>query len=198
MISLIGTSPAVTSTANRKTPEHALFLEDANEADYPEIIRLVNVSYRGDDSTIASWNLECGILEGTRTDESLLRDELGAEPGSHLLVHRDAEDGSILGTVLLAPAEDAAWYLGMFTIRPALQNRQLGRALLSAAEEFAKAHGARSVCMGVLNVRDTLIAWYERRGYRRTGKSKPFPYGDLRFGRPLRDDLEFVVLEKQL
>lgn len=179
-------------------PEHALFLEDANEADYPEIIRLVNVAYRGDGSAIASWNLECGILEGTRTDDSLLREELGAEPGSHLLVHRDPEDGSILGTVLLAPAEDAAWYLGMFTIRPELQNRQLGRELLSAAEEFAKARGARSICMGVLNVRHTLIAWYERRGYRRTGKSKPFPYGDLRFGRPLRDDLAFVVLEKQL
>jgi ribosomal protein S18 acetylase RimI-like enzyme len=179
-------------------PEHALFLEDANEADYPEIIRLVNVAYRGDGSAIASWNLESGILEGTRTDDSLLREELGAEPGSHLLVHRDPEDGSILGTVLLAPAEDAAWYLGMFTIRPELQNRQLGRALLSASEEFAKARGARSICMGVLNVRNTLIGWYERRGYRRTGKSKPFPYRDLRFGRPLRDDLEFVMLEKQL
>ena len=52
--------------------------------------------------------------------------------------------------------------------------------------------------MGVLNVRDALIAWYERRGYQRTGKTEPFPYGDNRFGTPLRDDLEFVILEKQL
>lgn len=52
--------------------------------------------------------------------------------------------------------------------------------------------------MGVLNVRSTLIAWYERRGYTRSGETEPFPYGDDRFGRPLRADLEFVVLRKRL
>jgi hypothetical protein len=52
--------------------------------------------------------------------------------------------------------------------------------------------------MTVIQVRDTLIAWYERRGYSLTGETKPFPYGDDRFGRPLRNDLHFVVLEKTL
>ena len=74
----------------------------------------------------------------------------------------------------------------------------IGRALLSSAEDFAKAHGARRIRMGVLNVREALIAWYERRGYERTGETEPFPYGDNRFGTPLRDDLEFVILRKQL
>jgi GNAT superfamily N-acetyltransferase len=86
----------------------------------------------------------------------------------------------------------------MFTVRPALQNRQLGRVLLAAAEDFARAHGAHSMQMGVLNARKTLIAWYERRGYSRTGKTQPFPYEDTRFGLPLRGDLEFVILEKRL
>jgi ribosomal protein S18 acetylase RimI-like enzyme len=174
-----------------------MLLEYATEADYTEIIKLVNAAYRGVDDTVRSWNLETGILEGTRTDESLLRDESSA-PGSHLLVHRDSEDGSILGTVLLVPERHDCWYLGMLTVRPALQNRQLGRTLLSASEDFAKARGALFIRMGVLNVRDTLIAWYERRGYTRTGATEPFPYGDNRFGKPLRDDLEFVILEKQL
>jgi len=49
-----------------------------------------------------------------------------------------------------------------------------------------------------VNVRDTLIAWYERRGYAPTGETRPFPYGDQRFGEPLRDDLAFIVLEKNL
>jgi ribosomal protein S18 acetylase RimI-like enzyme len=74
----------------------------------------------------------------------------------------------------------------------------MGRALLAAAEDFAKAHGASLMRMGVLNVRDALIAWYERRGYSRTGNAEPYPYGDNRFGTPLRNDLEFVILEKQL
>ena len=46
--------------------------------------------------------------------------------------------------------------------------------------------------------RDTLIAWYERRGYALTGETKPFPYDDPLFGLPQRPDLEFVVLEKRL
>jgi hypothetical protein len=52
--------------------------------------------------------------------------------------------------------------------------------------------------MTVIAQRPDLIAWYERRGYRRTGENRPFPYGDERFGRPRRDDLLFVVLEKPL
>jgi hypothetical protein len=49
-----------------------------------------------------------------------------------------------------------------------------------------------------MNVRDTLMAWYERRGYVKTGETEAFPYGDERFGRPLRDDLHFVILEKAI
>jgi hypothetical protein len=52
--------------------------------------------------------------------------------------------------------------------------------------------------MTVVHLRETLIGWYERRGYRRTGETEPFPYKDQRFGRPLRDDLHFVVLMKNL
>jgi hypothetical protein len=48
----------------------------------------------------------------------------------------------------------------------------------------------------VLHVRETLIAWYERRGYRKTGENEPYPYGDERFGKPLVDGLYFVVMEK--
>lgn len=174
-----------------------MLLEHATEADYQEIIKLVNAAYRGVDDKVKSWNLETGILEGSRTDDSLLREE-ASSPGAHLLVHRDPDDGSILGTVLLVPTENHSWYLGMLTVRPALQNRQLGRTLLAAAEGFAKDRTAAAIRLGVLNVRETLIAWYERRGYRRTGETEPFPYGDDRFGKPLRDDLEFVMLEKSL
>lgn len=158
----------------------------------------MNAAYRGSgDDAVQSWNQEVGILEGSRTDDSLLKEEASA-PGAHLLVHRDLEDRTILGTVLLVAAKSDSWYLGVFTVRPALQNRHLGRALLSEAEEFARARGASSIQMGVLNVRSALIARYERRGYTRSGEIEPFPYGDKRFGKPLRSDLEFVVLRKYL
>jgi len=178
-----------------------MLLAPAVEADYAAIVDLANIAYRGTGPT-ASWNLETGILEGQRLTDSLLREELAAKPGAYLLLYRDAQNGPLLGTVWLEPKPEsgqaAAWYLGLLTIRPDLQNRQLGRTLLSAAEDFARARGGRRIRMTVLNVRATLIAWYERRGYTLTGETQPFPYGDDRFGRPLRDDLYFMVLQKQI
>ena len=173
-----------------------MLLHRAAEADYPAIIDLVNVAYRGTGPS-ASWNIE-NFIEGQRLNESLLREELATKPEAHLLTYRDAPDGPLLGTVLLDPRPNGFWYLGLLTVRPDLQKRKLGRYLLAAAEDFAKQRGAHRIQMTVVNVRDILIAWYERRGYNVTGESRPFPYGDERFGRPLRDDLHFVVLEKDI
>jgi GNAT superfamily N-acetyltransferase len=174
-----------------------MFLNPAAEADYAEIIDLVNLAFRGSGPS-ASWNIEAGIIEGQRLNESLLREDLAAKPAAYLLTHRDQASGTLLGTVWLDPGTDGVWGLGLLTIRPDLQNRQLGRALLKAAEGFAKQRGAHRIRMTVVNVRKALIAWYERRGYALTVETKSFPYGDERFGRPLRDDLHFVVLEKDI
>ena len=70
--------------------------------------------------------------------------------------------------------------------------------ILAAAEDHALALGARRAEMTVVSIRDTLIAWYERRGWRLTGEVRPFPYNDPRFGVPRRPDLAFVVLDKPL
>lgn len=174
-----------------------MLLNAASEAEYPEIIDLVNLAFRGTGPD-ASWNTEVVFIEGQRLNESLLREELTHKPNAHLLTYRDEPNGPLLGTVLLDPQKDGVWYLGLLTVRPTLQKRMLGRTLLSDAEDFAKQRGALKIQMTVVNVRDTLIAWYERRGYTLTSETRPFPYGDGRFGRPLRNDLYFVVLEKSL
>ncbi len=174
-----------------------MFLVRAVEADYAPIIDLVNLSFRGVGSS-ASWNSEADYIEGERLTESLLRDDLAAKPEAFLLTYREDPNGELLGTVWLEPKNDRLWYLGLLTVRPDLQNRQMGRALLAAAEGFAKQRGAGRIRMSVVNARDTLIAWYERRGYLLTGETQPFPYNDQRFGRPLREDLHFVLLEKDI
>jgi GNAT superfamily N-acetyltransferase len=169
----------------------------AVETDYAPIIDLANMAYRGT-GVLASWDSEADFIAGQRLSESLLKEELAAKPDAQLLTYRDDPNGALLGTVWLEPKEDGVWYLGLLTVRPDLQNRQMGRALLTAAEGFAKGRGARWIRMSVVNVRKSLIAWYQRRGYILTGETQPFPYGDERFGRPLRDDLHFVMLEKDI
>ncbi|PEQ11777.1 hypothetical protein B2G71_15115 [Novosphingobium sp. PC22D] len=158
-----------------------------------EIATLLNRTYRG-----AGWNSEGELIGGQRADEAMLRDDLASSPGARLLVWRPEQEGPIRGCVWLADEGEQTWYLGSFAVDTELQSRGHGRALLDAAEREVARHDGARVRMLVVGRRDSLIAWYERRGYRRTGQTAPFPYGDERFGLPKRDDLEFVELMKTL
>ena len=168
-------------------------------SEFPAIVDLVNSAYRGQGAQ-AGWTTEAGYIDGQRIDLESLKQDLAEAPNAVLLTLRDAEGGPLLGCVWVVPdaevPEGDAWYLGMLTIRPDQQDRQLGRALLAHGEAYAQARGAARVRLTVVHLRDTLIAWYQRRGYALTGETKPFPVAE-RFGRPQRA-LEFVVLEKGL
>ncbi len=170
----------------------------ATSADAPAIAALVNGAYRGDSSR-AGWTTEADLLGGQRIDlegvRSLLR-RGAVDGGAVVLVHEDTT--GIAGCVALEP-NGTSCYLGMLTIRPTAQARGLGRRLLTAAEDFARLRfGTREMHMTVIAQRRELIAWYERRGYRRSGQRRPFPYGEPRFGLPKRPDLEFEVLNRRL
>jgi len=169
-----------------------MVLTEAEDAELAAVAALVNSAYRGDSSR-QGWTTEADLLDDQRTDESRLRADLAAKPGARLLLLRDEADGPILACVWLEPVGEGRWYLGMLTVRPDLQDRQLGRTLLARAEAFVRQQGGQSIAMTVIHLRDTLIAWYQRRGYRPTGEMRPFTFAD----RP-RDDLQFVVLEKRL
>jgi len=172
-----------------------MLLRPAAEADFDAVVRLANLAYRGEDE-VKGWNAESEHLAGDRLNLALLQSDLAAAPDAHLLLYCETPDGPPLGTVWLEPEGGDSWHLGLLSVHPRMQDRKLGRGLLAAAEGFAREHGAGRITMSVLSVRDTLIAWYERRGYRLNGQTKPYPYGDDRWGRPLRDDLAFVELEK--
>jgi GNAT superfamily N-acetyltransferase len=165
-------------------------------AELPDIVRLVNAAYRGDGAK-AGWTHEADYLAGQRIDLAMLASDLET-PGARIMAWRDASADELLGCVWLEPAEADAWYLGMLTVRPDRQDRGLGRQILEAAERHAADLGARRIRITVVGIRDSLIGWYRRRGYALTGERQPFPYHDRRFGEPLRDDLDFVVLEKPL
>lgn len=162
--------------------------------DAAAIVALTESAYRGDASR-AGWTTEADLLDGRRTGldeiESLIeRDDI------HLLL-AFAGDQLVASAKLEARGELA--YFGMFSVDPGTQGQGYGREVLAHAEAFAKTTlGARCVQMEVIVQRTELIAWYERRGYHRTGVFAPFPYGDERFGIPKREDLRFETLEKEL
>lgn len=171
-----------------------LAFRDATDADVPALVELIQSAYRGDSSR-AGWTTEADILQGQRTDPEGVR-AVVADPGSRLLVVE--RDGAPVACCQLEHRGEAA-YFGMFAVRPSLQGGGLGKVIIAEAERTVReAWGAREMQMTVISVREDLIAWYERRGYRRTGKMSPFPYGDERFGVPQRDDLAFELLVKDL
>lgn len=162
-----------------------------------DIAALVNSAYRGETAT-QGWTSESALLGGQRTDEASLRADLAAKPGSTILTFRDETCEKPFACAWLEPQADDVWYVGMITVTPERQAGGMGRTVLEACEAHARARGGKAMRMTVISVRDTLIAWYERRGYRLSGETQPFPYGDARFGLPQRDDLAFVVMEKGL
>lgn len=171
-------------------------LTAAKDADVPAVAALMNMAFRGGGSD-AAWTTEADHFQGNRTSEELLREDLAAKADAALLVWRQP-DGVLLGCVWLEPEGEDIWYLGSLTIDPHRQNSGMGRKLLAAAEDLVRKRGGREIRMTVIDVRDTLIAWYVRCGYALTGETEPFPYGDNRFGIPKRDDLHFAVLRKRL
>jgi ribosomal protein S18 acetylase RimI-like enzyme len=166
----------------------------ATAADIPAIVDLVTSAYRGDASRVG-WTTEADFLDGNRIDPVVLQHDIERPRSRVVLAERD---GTLLACAHVAE-EDGHGYFGMFSVVPGLQNGGIGKLLLAECERIARDEWTLpDMHMTVIDIRDELIAFYERRGYRRTGVYKPFPHGDARFGIAKRDDLRFEVLEKAL
>lgn len=171
-----------------------LTFRPATLADIDALVVLVTSAYRGDVSK-QGWTTEADMLDGQRIDPEVLRKDIERERSRIVIAEREAQ---LLACVHVAE-DDGAGYLGMFSVKPDLQGGGVGKLLLAEAERIARDEWRLpAMRMTVIDIRDELIAFYERRGYRRTGITKPFPYGDERYGTPKRDDLRFEVLEKSL
>ncbi len=161
-----------------------------NDADV--LVPLINSAYRGEEAK-KGWTHEADLIEGSiRTDKESLTELIQKKEAAIL---KYTSNQKVLGCVYLEK-QDTKLYLGMLTVSPQLQGGGIGKILLQASEGQAKKWNCTSIIMNVIPQRDKLIAWYEKRGYKDSGKRKPFP-DDGKFGKP-REPLEFCILEKHL
>ncbi len=175
----------------------ALTFSVANPEQIDALCHLINFAYRGEFSR-TGWTTEADLLDGQRTDPQMLRD-LMAPPDQVILMGADPEhDHRIIGCVHLKKVNPDSCQLGMLTVKPDLQNKGVGRQLLDEAESWARSWSCKEMNLLIIQTRREMIDWYIRRRYKLTGERKDFPYGDLRFGIPTRDDLYFLVMTKAL
>lgn len=167
----------------------------AGRRDIPALVHLVDSAYRGESSR-DGWTTEADLLAGQRTDASLL-DAILADPTSRVLLAEGPRE--LVGCCHVKNEGGGQAYFGMFAVMPARQGAGIGGSLLREAENAAvREWEVTTMRMTVIRQRQDLIRWYATRGYCWNGRTEPFPYGDERFGLPLRADLEFAVLVKQI
>jgi ribosomal protein S18 acetylase RimI-like enzyme len=165
----------------------------AAKEDIAPIEKLVNSAYRGDSSR-KGWTTEADLLDGIRTNKDVLSGMINR--GDSIVLKCNNAKNQLVGCVYLQKKEDKL-YLGMLTVAPDIQAQGIGKKLLQAAEEYAQTQQCTAITITVISLRQELINWYERRGYKATGERKPFPSNDPRFGLP-KQQLEFIVMEKKL
>ena len=177
-----------------------LTFRQAENKDCMAIVQLVDSAYRGETSR-RGWTTEAELLDGRRTFTEEVMGIISAAQNEIILLEVDAR---LLASVHIKKQSDensnsklSRAYLGMFAVEPKSQNRGMGKALMSYVENFARHEWhCNEMEMTVIRQRPELIAWYEKLGYRVTGESRAFPYGDERYGIPKRGDLVLDVLVK--
>jgi len=169
----------------------ALSFRPADVIESSKIAALANTAYRGETSR-QGWTTEADLLDGLRTTAQEVQQLIESDASVILLCKMD---GEIVGSVCVEKSVDAV-HVGMFVVNPALQGAGIGKQLLTYAESYAKQRwNADRFLMHVITLRHELIAFYERRGYRRTGIFKTFPVNPEMW-QPKLSGLQLEVLQK--
>lgn len=164
-------------------PETHLAFRYARRADAPAIVGLIERAYRGPEAA-GKWTSEAELLKGPRTNHDEITALIDREDSRFILAE---QDGKLAGCCLVQgvsrdpdPAHTAnAAYFGMFAIEPNAHGGGHGKIVIAEAERrVADLWGANQMVMTVINLRHELISWYERRGYRQTGATLPFPFSE--------------------
>ncbi|HEV8578065.1 MAG TPA: GNAT family N-acetyltransferase [Thermoanaerobaculia bacterium] len=144
--------------------------------DVSEIVRVVN----------AAFEVERFFVDGERTTVDEVRGML--ENGTFFL----AEDGGPLAACVYLEIRPGDAYFGMLSVDPTRQGEGLGRLLVEAAEEQARAAGCEEMEIHVVDLRTELPPFYRRLGYVEVGTVPMEP--DPKFKQPC----QFIVMRKPL
>lgn len=180
-----------------ETTDMSLQFRCATLSDISAITILVNSAYRGDSSR-QGWTTEADLLEGTRIDDNEVQHLIEQDKSALLVCLQQNELIACVHLQATPEHRPDSAYFGLFVVKPILQGAGIGKQFMQEAENYVrKQWHCRWLWMTVIRVRAELIAYYERRGFVRTGKLKPFP-AEACNGIAKVEDLQMEILEKEL
>ncbi|KAI1436829.1 acetyltransferase [Xylaria sp. CBS 124048] len=190
-------SPKKPTLVHNRTMTATLNFRIATENDVIPLEHLINTAFRDDKTTQVFLSTDHADI--AVTDIPTLRAKLN-QPGSAVLVATDTATGTLVAHCSVRKLDDHRAWFGMLAVDISHQNRGIGGHALSRAEQYARREwGSSRLEFDVVNTRAELLAWYQLRGYRRTGETRPFPYERHEgWEGVLRDDLCFVILGKDI
>jgi GNAT superfamily N-acetyltransferase len=164
----------------------------ARLGDARSIARLVNAATSGN----GGWTREAGLFEGDRTDAGEILETM-AKPGVVFLLWGDGEQP--WGCAFVKPLPDAG-YMGMLSVRPDTQGQGRGSEIIAECERVARDEWSRRVMRisVITSHRPELAAFYERRGYVRTGRYTQFERKQAHRAPPLVEGMRLEWMEKTL
>ena len=101
------------------------------------------------------------------------------------------EEGTLIGCVYVEPHGERA-YLGLLSVDPSRQQSGVGSLLMDAGEEYCTSLACRFMDIKMVNLRQDLTGFYQKRGYVETGTS-PFPAHI-----PIKVPCHFIDMSKPL
>ena len=164
----------------------------ANKSDAEAIAQLVNKAYRPE-TVAAGWTHESDLVSGNRTSVGQVG-EVILKPDSVIFV---GLKGSEIVACVHVKKDGSYCHIGMLAVNPRLQGQGAGKQMLAHAERYANENFcSEKFIMVVVSSRSELIAFYLRRGYRKTGTVQDYPLS-AGVGTPKFTNLKTEVLEKR-
>ncbi|HET6977907.1 MAG TPA: GNAT family N-acetyltransferase [Pyrinomonadaceae bacterium] len=141
------------------SPNTAAPVRLAALADAARITAVINAAFR-----IA----EGFFIDGNRIRQAEVEDYL--KKGAFIL----SENGETLSGCVYVELRGERSYLGLLSVDPGCQQSGLGSLLMYEGEKYCRERGSRAMDILIVNLREDLPAFYQKRGYIHTGTT-PFP-----------------------
>lgn len=138
---------------------NALPIRVATVADAARITAVINAAFRIAESL---------FIDSDRITEAEVAESLAK--GAFLI----AENGEKLYGCVYVEMRDTRSYLGLLSVDPESQQGGLGSHLMREAEQYCRERGSQFMDIFIVNLREELPRFYEKRGYVENGTS-PFP-----------------------